>query len=635
MNRPYDEMQPDGSTFESRLELFFDPDFYVECYDDIAVAGVDPKQHFLKLGWSENRRPNRWYSDKLVPKELIDRHRDTPPFIIFINNLPNITEDEFLLRCKSKDWIENGHDDCWHCEQMRMHFDGRYYRSKYFDISHEADALQHYCETGWKELRKPNKEFDPEFYIETYQDIREANINPFVHYLSRGKFEGRKPSPINPLKRKLLRSLLSITEENYQLKNAHPQLTFTPGSKLTQSLLSNADCKQGICIAFSHDNFLKQTGGVQKFVSDEGSSALNAGYKYLHIYPAIAGRTLLDDQSASTFLINCSLDKEFLGTFTALEISNSIEVLCAKFSDLNCVSVIHSLMGWSVSAVKEILSDRNIEVFLYGHDYFLLCPEYKLIRNNLVPCNAPPISSHQCNICIHQNERQKHLLALSKIYEVMSPKIIYPSATVKKIFENAWPTLNAPSTVLPHIKVTQIAPPHQGDEEGKHSNKRLKIAFCGEPVPHKGFMHFIELIESCRLNEKLDFFHFGKTKSSVTDLNFIKTSLKSGESLMINNLKNNDIDVVFIGSTWAETFNFVAYEAAEAGCAIITLSNSGNVADFVRTMAIGMVTDNLDSCVSVINSDEFYSFVNHWKANTSRLVFSKNQSIFSEGLIEK
>ena len=40
----------------------FDRDFYLASYPDIAAAGVDPLQHFMKTGWKERRDPAASFS---------------------------------------------------------------------------------------------------------------------------------------------------------------------------------------------------------------------------------------------------------------------------------------------------------------------------------------------------------------------------------------------------------------------------------------------------------------------------------------------------------------------------------------------------------------------------------------------
>jgi len=41
-----------------------------------------------------------------------------------------------------------------------------------------------------KEGRNPNPVFDSRWYLATYSDVTEAEINPLVHYISSGASEG-------------------------------------------------------------------------------------------------------------------------------------------------------------------------------------------------------------------------------------------------------------------------------------------------------------------------------------------------------------------------------------------------------------------------------------------------------------
>ncbi|MDR0931759.1 MAG: hypothetical protein LBM70_01895 [Victivallales bacterium] len=40
----------------------FDPDFYLECYPDIAKSGLDPYYHYCLYGWREDREPSKDFS---------------------------------------------------------------------------------------------------------------------------------------------------------------------------------------------------------------------------------------------------------------------------------------------------------------------------------------------------------------------------------------------------------------------------------------------------------------------------------------------------------------------------------------------------------------------------------------------
>jgi len=60
-------------------------------------------------------------------------------------------------------------------------FDSKYYIFTYEDVrKNDIDPLWHFVRYGWKEGRKPNKDFDIKSYMKEYSL---KNCNPFVHYL--------------------------------------------------------------------------------------------------------------------------------------------------------------------------------------------------------------------------------------------------------------------------------------------------------------------------------------------------------------------------------------------------------------------------------------------------------------------
>ena len=57
------------------------------------------------------------------------------------------------------------------------------------------DSAAHYCRIGWKLGLDPNRDFSTRGYLKDYPDVAAANINPFVHYLTLGRAEGRVAQP--------------------------------------------------------------------------------------------------------------------------------------------------------------------------------------------------------------------------------------------------------------------------------------------------------------------------------------------------------------------------------------------------------------------------------------------------------
>lgn len=53
------------------------------------------------------------------------------------------------------------------------------------------DALSHYALYGWKEGRDPSRWFDTSAYLASNPDVAAAGVNPLLHYLGFGYYEGR------------------------------------------------------------------------------------------------------------------------------------------------------------------------------------------------------------------------------------------------------------------------------------------------------------------------------------------------------------------------------------------------------------------------------------------------------------
>lgn len=73
-------------------------------------------------------------------------------------------------------------------------FDEAYYvRSP--DLPDADDLLEHFCTLGWKQLRKPNAEFDVWWYWANHLDPADDSLNPLVHYALVGRAAGLSTRP--------------------------------------------------------------------------------------------------------------------------------------------------------------------------------------------------------------------------------------------------------------------------------------------------------------------------------------------------------------------------------------------------------------------------------------------------------
>ena len=79
-------------------------------------------------------------------------------------------------------------------------FSAVWYLDQYQDVADAGvDPVQHYLSHGAAEGRDPGPEFSTIGYLERYPDVVKAGVNPLLHYLRGGKAEGRTTSPFtNP-----------------------------------------------------------------------------------------------------------------------------------------------------------------------------------------------------------------------------------------------------------------------------------------------------------------------------------------------------------------------------------------------------------------------------------------------------
>ncbi|MER9603420.1 sulfotransferase [Mesorhizobium sp. M0243] len=89
-------------------------------------------------------------------------------------------------------------------------FNSAWYLDRYRDVRDAGvDPALHYLVHGGFENRDPSPSFSTVWYLDTYEDVRAARINPLLHYLQHGKSEGRTFAT----HLKAINDLLTITQK--------------------------------------------------------------------------------------------------------------------------------------------------------------------------------------------------------------------------------------------------------------------------------------------------------------------------------------------------------------------------------------------------------------------------------------
>jgi Ca2+-binding RTX toxin-like protein len=199
----------------------FDRDYYLARNSDVAAAGVDPYNHYLTWGWREGRNPNEFFDVNFYLARNPDVARaGVEPLKHYMDwgwkedRDPSGLFDQSRYLALYTDVAAAGqnplvHYLTWGRAEGRMRFDvptgtladgfdREFYLARYSDIARAGvDPFEHYQVYGRFELRAPNAFFDPEYYINTYPDLKAAynsGKDPYEHFQLYGWSEGRRPS---------------------------------------------------------------------------------------------------------------------------------------------------------------------------------------------------------------------------------------------------------------------------------------------------------------------------------------------------------------------------------------------------------------------------------------------------------
>ena len=168
---------------------YFDRDWYLRTYPDVATAGLDPAVHYLETGWREGRHPSEHFDTAYyLLKHPWLKDCGVCPLVHFLEGgiataeLPNC----FAEPLPFEDYRLFMRSPC---------FDADYYRRQLSGSVCIGDPILHFCAYGHRLGLCPSKLFNPEVYCSINPDIRNAP-NPLLHYLKYGRHECRRIRPL-------------------------------------------------------------------------------------------------------------------------------------------------------------------------------------------------------------------------------------------------------------------------------------------------------------------------------------------------------------------------------------------------------------------------------------------------------
>lgn len=502
-------------------------------------------------------------------------------------------------------------------------FDHKFYIQSYPDVRKEdIDPIMHYIKIGWKECRNPSEKFNTSDYLKYNTDVREKMINPLVHYIKHGKHEGR----LKTSQKGLFSQQVQSTETEKFFKNplaekldnefqdslhSEPIFSFTKKSRAYRAKTDVKSCtakqlsdninkrvkfdKYELCL--SHDDYLQEAGGVQITISDHEINNKRNGIGYFHIYPYHSA--LSNYHSSEPFFVKMNLDGQALGS-----IAGDQFIIALQKSDisLNRISIQHT-MGFCFNFIFEVLNKLKFEkIDFWLHDFYSICPNYFLLRNDVEFCYAPNVESNACKICIYGTLRKKQQREFVRLFNEYNIKIIAPSEFAYNFWREKTEYTVKTYEVRPHATINwKKRIPINLDRK----NRQLKIAFVGYPVFHKGWDVYKKLTDDHIDNPNFKFYLFSNHKT-IGNFECVQVYVKNTDRLgMVEKLKQYQIDVAILWSLCPETFSYTLHESLAAGCFVITNKYSGNIQAFISEHPDkGIILENEQSLTNLFSSDK-------------------------------
>ncbi|OJF76370.1 MAG: hypothetical protein BKP49_07825 [Treponema sp. CETP13] len=349
--------------------------------------------------------------------------------------------------------------------------------------------------------------------------------------------------------------------------------------------------KERAILAISHSNYIINSAGTEKCIRDIENLLNKEGIYYIQIFPVRFKNC-----------IGVYFKKKFRGIYSYSDIIGLLQKYKIDLIGIH----IHHLLYHNLHNIINLLKELNLPITYFVHDYYAICSNYNLINSSGNYCGMSFPNKKKCANCSYYATsiyKHKEFENFFKTLANLIYKIITPSQFVATAWQNVYPIHTNKILIRNHL-----VPSRQNCIITNKKNTKLRIAYCGAKANAKGFMEWEKLILENK--EKFEFFYLGTDKNKEKNVtNIYVNNVLQGSNAMTNALIQNHIDVVFLWSTWPETYCYVYYEASMANCIIITNTISGNVANEVEKVGNGFIFDSLQDLQDNINNKSFHNAV--------------------------
>jgi hypothetical protein len=454
-------------------------------------------------------------------------------------------------------------------------FDSDYYLETYPDVrAAKKEPFKHYLTDGWRELRDPSPSFSTSYYLESYPDVAAAGVNPLVHYALAGAAEGRLARSYKPCTGK--QPVLGA--QSARQRSRHWAAVADADTPLPLDILKArvgvacAGTPNGILVSLSHDQYRDSIGGVQNCIAAEERALVAGGWAYVHLCPARPVPRLADPSPADRVALVLTLNGRREGVVLLSDLLLALKA-AASGTGQSLHLAIHHFMGFAPGTVLELARICTaVAPIVWVHDFFSLCVNPILLRNDVAFCHAPPPESSACLVCCYGEERRAHLAAMASLFAELRPVVLAPSAVALDFWQRRSGLAHASAVVMQPARI------EFGGLLARATGRRLRIAHLGAPMAHKGWPTFLKLLDRHADDPRYHFFRLGDGRTGVRGLTEVSVNVtRDKPDAMIDAVRTHAIDVAINWSNCFETFSFTALEAIAGGAFVLARADAGNV----------------------------------------------------------
>ncbi len=418
----------------------------------------------------------------------------------------------------------------------------------------------------------------------TWRPIRTspaANINPFAHYLTAGRAEGRSPRHELGFRYDVIARLQPVEVRIAEAASASARAAADPPGRWPRPWASSAD----LHVTFSHDNYVEHSGGLQFCVRREAEQFASRGVTHLHLYPAVAWPAVRAAGEAGP--LGVLLNGRRLGVFHARGRARRPAGRGRRPGPPQLRDP--QPAGPRARRHRRHPGRRRAcgSGFFWLHDFASLCAGFHLLRNDVEDCAAPPADSAGVRVCAYgPSARAPHR---------GSP------AAVRAAEHHGGGAVADHAGLLAHAR--RPAGPRRGGAAARRSWRRAGRRARPQPAARsawptsacrralKGWPVFRDLAHALGGRSALRVPAPGRRARSRRAGGVPQGGghRRTAAAPCRRRWRRCEADAALIWPLCRETFSFTAYEAAAAGAAVLTGPDSGNVAAFAADPAVGRV----------------------------------------------